>query len=354
MESIARLMMELPKNYEDECYEQGAITRARGVANPANLMMLAMFHLHNGCSLMEISEVARITKLGNMSDVAFMKRFAKCGDWFSAINTSIISGALTDYQKPAWLNNLSVVAVDASVVKAIGRNGKTYRLHYAFDIFTMSRIEHKITSSDTGESLCNFTPKPNQLILADRAYANIKSIEICNKAQASYIIRLSKSSFTICDENGQKLNILPLLLELNTQECMDINAFATNHKGDKAPIRICAKRKTKEAIVQTQKKLKRRESKKQSKMADETKVFNEYIIVITNLNKTIPANEILETYRLRWQIEIYFKRLKSILDYSTLPKRRVDSAIAWLNGKMMIALLIEVILARVCFSPKEL
>jgi hypothetical protein len=51
------------------------------VANPADLMMLALFHLQNGCSLMEMSEVARITKLGKMSDVAFMKRFEKCADW---------------------------------------------------------------------------------------------------------------------------------------------------------------------------------------------------------------------------------------------------------------------------------
>jgi hypothetical protein len=63
-------------------------------------MMLAMFHLQNGCTLLEISEVARITKLGEMSDVTFMKRFEKCGDWFRTINEKIATHELINYQKP--------------------------------------------------------------------------------------------------------------------------------------------------------------------------------------------------------------------------------------------------------------
>lgn len=47
----------------------------------------------------------------------------------------------------------------------------------------------------------------------------------------------------------------------------------------------------------------------------------------------------------------YFKRLKSILDYGELPKKTEDSIFAWLNGKLMIALLIEKLLGRATFSP---
>jgi IS4 transposase len=61
------------------------------------------------------------------------------------------------------------------------------------------------------------------------------------------------------------------------------------------------------------------------------------------------AVEILETYRYRWQVEMYFKRLKSILGFGELPKKQVDSSLAWLNGKLMVALLVELFLSKSVF-----
>ena len=87
-------------------------------------------------------------------------------------------------------------------------------------------------------------------------------------------------------------------------------------------------------------------------MSDKTKVFNEYIVVVTSLNKNVTSEEVLELYRYRWQVELYFKRLKSILDYGELPKKKEESIFAWLNGKLMIALLIEKVISRVSFFPK--
>jgi len=353
MENIARLMMELPKDYEEECFRQRAIIRKRGVSNPADLMMLAMFHLQNGCSLLEMSEVARITKLGSMSDVAFMKRFEKCGNWFRSINEKLAAECLINYQKPIWLKEKTVVAVDASDVTEKGRSGRTYRLHFALDIFKMISIEHKITTNKVGESLCNFTPRPGYLMIADRGYATINGIEHCKKHGADYILRLRKNSFSIRDKFGEKIDLVSALAKLDLEKCADLTVFATNLEGAKIPIRICAKRKTSEGIEQTRKKLKRKESRRQLKISDETKIFNEYIVVITNLEDSVSADEVLETYRLRWQVEIYFKRLKSILNFGELPKRRHDSVISWLNGKMMIALLIEIVIAKAAFSPKE-
>ena len=51
-----------------------ATTRLRGASYPTDLMMLAMFYLQNECTLLEISEAARIMKLREMSDVAFMSK----------------------------------------------------------------------------------------------------------------------------------------------------------------------------------------------------------------------------------------------------------------------------------------
>lgn len=353
MESIANLMKHLPEDYEQECKTQNAIKRMRGVATPADLMMLALFHLHNGCSLLEISEIGKLTKLGQMSDVAFMKRFEQCGDWFKAINAKIVPKEIINYSKPVWLEGKNVIAVDATDVTEKGRSGRIYRLHYALDLFRMSSAQHKITTNDIGESLCNFNLSADQIVIADRGYANIKGISHCMASKADYLIRLRRNSFTVRDECGQKIEITILLKNLDDDECLDLQAYATNLQKDSIPIRICAKRKTPEAMEQSQKKLRRVESKKQFEVSDETRTFHDYIVLATSLNETVSAAEVLDTYRLRWQVEIFFKRLKSIMNFGELPKRREKSALAWLNGKIMIALLIEKMIASMTFPPAE-
>ena len=101
----------------------------------------------------------------------------------------------------------------------------------------------------------------------------------------------------------------------------------------------------------TRKRLKRKESDKQISIRPETKLFNEYIVVVTSLSQGISYRDILELYRFRWQVEIYFKRLKSILDFGELPKKVSASVLSWLNGKLMVALLMEKFLSKELFPP---
>lgn len=353
MESIIHLMQQLPSDYEEECIKQGVIKRKRGVSSPADLMMLAMFHLHNGCSLMEISEIGKVTKLGQMSDVAFMKRFEQCDEWFKAINKKIVPEAIINYNKPAWMEDRTVVVLDGSDVTEKGRSGRIYRLHYALDLFRMVGIEQKITTNSTGESLTNFDLKKGQLAIADRAYASIKGMTYCMEKGAEYILRLRRNSFTVRDAQNNVIDIVQLLKKLEEGEYLDLRAYATNLQKDSIPVRICAKRKTSEAIENARKKLHRQESKKQFEASDETRTFHEYIVLVTNLGDDASASDVLEAYRLRWQVEIFFKRLKSIMDFGQLPKRREKSVMAWLNGKIMIALLMEKLISSAIFPPEE-
>lgn len=77
--------------------------------------------------------------------------------------------------------------MDVSDVTEKGRSGRTYRLHFALDIFQMRSVKHKITTSKIGESICNFTLQPGHLAMADRGYTG-KGIEHCEKSGAEYIL----------------------------------------------------------------------------------------------------------------------------------------------------------------------
>ena len=350
MVAISQLIRLLDSGYEDKCYELGIIKRQRTIKNPADLMMLCLFHLVNGCTLMEISEMGRLAKIGEFSDVAFMKKFGQCSEWFRWLSERLIRGATTDYIKPRYLDSYRVVAFDASDVTEKGRSGRLYRLHYGIDIFTMSSVDYKITKQEVGEALRNFALAPGDLVVADRAYGTLTSMSYCAECGADYILRLRSNSFCLYDDKGKKIEVLNELRNLASGESRDVLGFA-HIKGEEFPVRICAYRKTKAQIEETQKRLRQKASKKQENISDGTMEFNEFIVVATSLPMSVAANDILETYRYRWQVECYFKRLKSIMDFGELPKKRDNSSLSWLNGKIMVALMIESLLSQQSFPP---
>jgi hypothetical protein len=282
-----------------------------------------------------------------------MERFAVCGEWFKAVSAELAPGLILNYDKPKYLKNYRAIAFNASDVTEKGRSGQTYRLHYGIDIFTLNTVSYKITDEKTGEKLNNFTLVKGDLAIADRAYGTISGISHCLRNYADFIFRLRTNCFSVYDESGDKINMLSKFTHLEYEQSAEFSAFVHNADGCAAPVRICVRKKDKEACEKANKKIRRRASRKQQKLSENTEKFNEYIVLVTSLPPEISAMEILNTYRYRWQIENYFKRLKSIMDFGELPKKRAESSLAWLNGKLMVALLIELLISRFVFPPAE-
>ena len=106
--------------------------------------------------------------------------------------------------------------------------------------------------------------------------------------------------------------------------------------------RLCAIRKSMEAIEISRKKLFQKASKQGRKLKPETIEYAEYVILFTTANRhRFKGRELLSLYRGRWQIELVFKRLKSIIGIGHLPNQNPESCKAWLMGKMFVALLVE-------------
>ena len=103
---------------------------------------------------------------------------------------------------------------------------------------------------------------------------------------------------------------------------------------------VCALRKSEEAIRLAHRRIERRASKKQTKTKPQTWEYAKYVAVFTTDLSTLPET-ILEWYRVRWQIELTFKRLKSLAQLGHLPKYDAQSSRAWLYGKLFVALLTQ-------------
>jgi hypothetical protein len=75
-------------------------------------------------------------------------------------------------------------------------------------------------------------------------------------------------------------------------------------------------------------------------VSPETWQYAQYVLVFTTLSSaSATARQVLECYRLRWQVELTFKRLKSIAQLGHVPKHDDQSTRAWLYGKLFVALL---------------
>ncbi len=351
MINIDRLMELLPAGYEEACYETKAIERIRAIKTPADLMKLCLIYLSQKCSLVEMSEIARLLNIGKMSDVAFMKRFSKCGKWFKWILEQIIPAPIANYEKPKKIEDYTVVAVDASDISEKGATKRIWRLHYAINLFTMTSQQYKITSEKTGESLTNFTIRPDYLVLGDRAYASKTGIEYCLKHGGNFIFRIRNKAFKLYDKDHNEMVLLEHLEKATDKEATDIEVYMKNSENEFVKLRICALKKTDQEIERNKHKTHRFEQRKQLKISEETKETHAYTFVITSLPESISAMDVLSLYRFRWQVELYFKRLKSIMDFGELPKKRNDSIEAWLNGKLIVALLVEKLLSEVDFFP---
>ena len=105
----------------------------------------------------------------------------------------------------------------------------------------------------------------------------------------------------------------------------------------------CGPRQSQQEAEKSIKKALKEAKKKQKKINQDTLELHKYIILATSFDQSISTRLILELYRFRWQIEISFKRLKSIIGLGHLPKIDKDSCSAWLHGKIFVALLAQVI-----------
>ena len=64
----------------------------------------------------------------------------------------------------------------------------------------------------------------------------------------------------------------------------------------------------------------------------------EVIWILTTFDASqLPAIAVMGLYRLRWQIELLFKRLKSLLHLDTLPSREGPTAKSWILARLIAA-----------------
>lgn len=329
----------LPSDWREQARSTGALRRARGIANADCLLQLILMHTATGLSLRQTVVRAREQSIANISDVALLKRLRSSEVWLRSLTSH-----LTQINQMGILKKLParrIRVVDATTVQEQGGAGTDWRVHYTLCLPDLSCDFFEITDQTGGESYRRIPVKSADLLLADRGYSNAPGVGTVVKAGGDVLVRWNSFSFPLQTMDGKPFEALKQLNQLPKRGCREWKVCFT-HEGKRHTGRLCAIRKGAVATARAQKKMRSQARKKQKQVNEEALKLAGFILVFTTVSqKVLSTEEVLELYRVRWQIELRFKHLKSLLGLGCLPKYDEQSCRAWIQAKLLCGLLIE-------------
>jgi len=332
---------------------QGAIKRSRRISDGETLLKLALWYGPCGLSLRSAAALAAGTGTADLSDVALLKRLSGAADWLEAIvgevlvERSKVSAPLGE----AVAGTRDLVLIDGTAISQPGSSGTDWVLHsrykpgHGFSGFAL-------TDRSGGETLERHSLNPGDIVIADRAYARGgKGLSHVLEQGADFIVRAGWRSMALRGEHGQRFDLLARLKDLRPGEMADLQVNVATG-ADMLPIRLVVQARDDEAVQAAVQRVCRKAQKNGRTSDPRSQEAARYMIIATSLDATsYPAASVLALYKMRWQIEIAFKRLKSLLNIDRLPAKSANLARAWLNAHLLLALLIDDITQQLLDSP---
>lgn len=327
-------------------YQSAAFSRRREIESPSQLLQLLLTWAVAERSLRETAALAAEAEMADVSDVALMKRFARAGKWLGALLAEAMDVGMA--KRPA----MRVRVVDATAIQRRGSRGTDARLHLSLDLGTNCFEAVELTESKGAESTERFTFTTGELVLADRGYARRGDLAAVARQGAHFIVRLPWSNVPLERADGSSFDLFEALGSLAEAEPGEFGVVFRAPDGEPICCRLVAIRKSEAAAAKSRQQLIKQKSRQQRRVEGRTLEAAGYVFVLTNLPASISAASVLELYRLRWQIEIKFKTLKSIIHLGNVPVRSSELLNVYVLAKLLVAVLIDQFIEKAeSFSP---
>lgn len=330
------LERELGVDLENTALESKAMQRKREISSARDLLRLILFYASSDWSLRLVGVWALLSGIGFLSDVAVLKRLRNSKDWIGKLVVTIMQKRVSALKR---MPGVRLRVVDATTISNPGSKGIDWRVHLSFDLGNLCLDGVEITDKHGGESLARFEAQSNEILVADGAYPFVSGMLPVLNAGAGLIVRINWRNVPVLGPDGQRFEIIPWL--------KTITALSEKTVWMQSPqgwlqFRLIASPLPPDKAEEARRRARLRHQRKQQPLNENTLFAAGFVLLLTNLPaETWSEQLILALYRMRWQIELAIKRLKSILNFDHLRAKDPRVIQTYLLAKVLIAFIVE-------------
>lgn len=332
--------------------ETKAFSRRREIPDAVALLRLILAYCLGERGLRSTAAWAASIGLANLSNVALLYRLRGCGDWLAMLVGRVLTAAA-----PTASQGRLIRIVDATTVPKAGpaarKNSELWRIHGAFDL-PYERFGHfELTDQREGETLDRIPVVKGEIRLADRAYLQPDRMASVRADGADFVIRAGWKSARWLDAEGCPLDLIAELRAARECGRIDRPIWIKRKGGEPLALRLVAVKKPPEAAAEARRKARRAAQREGHTISKRTLEAADWVILVTSLTpEQFATEDVLALYRLRWRIELGFKRLKSLIGLKAPPGFDERSARPYLLAHLLIILLLEPLVREFEDSPR--
>lgn len=331
--------------------ETKAFLRARGIANAVDLLRLILAYCLGQRGLRSTAAWASAIGLADISNVALLYRLRGCGDWLAGMVGRALGGAA-----PAAASGRLIRLIDATTVPQAGvaarqKNG-LWRVHSAFELPAERFGFFEVTDQQGGERFDRIPVVKGEIRIADRAYMQPHRIARVLAAGGDILVRAGWKGARWLDAEANPFDLIGEFR--NTQrDLIDRPIWVHRRGAGPLRLRLVALRKSATAAEAARRTARREAQKGGHQISQETLDAADWVILVTSLSpEAFPTADILALYRLRWRIELAFKRLKSLVGLRGPPGVDERSARPFVLAHLLMILLLEPLVDELEDSPR--
>jgi hypothetical protein len=331
----ARVRAHLPPDLEASARASGALRRRREVRSAAILLRLVLAYARSGWPLRLVAAWATVVGVGWLSDVALLYRLRGTRAWLGVLVAALVAeGRTAGLRRPVRLR-----LVDATTVSRPGSTGVDWRVHLSLNLAPLAVDGLEVTDGHGAEALTRHPVRPGDIQVADRGHARRADLGTILAQRGTLVMRIGWQNLPLLDADDHPLDLLGWLRALAGPAERDARVQTPDGV---VGVRLVALPLPAAAAEAARRRLRRAASKK-SRTADRRSLEAAGdVVLITNLPTDAWCTaEVLALDRVRWQVELAFKRLKGIWRLGDLRARTAELAQVHLLGTLLAALLAE-------------